>query len=132
MGKLRNRILNTVLIPLLRSPGHRLVSKTVMLITFTGRKTGQQYSFPVGYKREENTITIFTRKDRKWWRNLQDGAEVSLRIRGKNLTAVATSNLQDDVEAMYPLMKEMYPTLSEKDKVELAPKMVMIRLEIKD
>jgi deazaflavin-dependent oxidoreductase (nitroreductase family) len=132
MGKLRNRILNTLLIPLLRSPGHKMVSKTVMLITFTGRKTGQEYRFPVGYTREDDTITIFTRKDRNWWRNLQDGAEVTLRIRGKNLKATATSLLQDDVETMYPLMEEMYPTLSEQDKVELAPNMVMIQLEIKE
>ncbi len=130
MGKLRNRILNTVLIPLLRSPGHKLVSKTVMLITFTGRKTGQEYSFPVGYAREDNTITMFTRKDRHWWRNLKDGAEVTLRIRGEDLKAKAISMLQDDVETMYPIMEEMYPSLSEKEKIELAPKMVMIQLEI--
>ena len=31
----------------LRSPVHKMVSKTVLLITFTGRKSGKTYTTPV-------------------------------------------------------------------------------------
>ena len=34
---------------ILRSPLHGMVSKTITLISFTGRKSGKAYSTPVSY-----------------------------------------------------------------------------------
>jgi hypothetical protein len=34
---------------LLRSPLHRLLDGTLVLLTYTGRKTGKQYTIPIGY-----------------------------------------------------------------------------------
>lgn len=65
----------------LRSPAHTLVSQTVLLVTFTGRKSGKSYTTPVSYSQMGDCVTIFTHAN--WWKNLLGGAQVSLRIRGR-------------------------------------------------
>jgi hypothetical protein len=40
---------NAVVRPLLQSPLHSVVSGRLMLLDYTGGKTGKQYSFAVGY-----------------------------------------------------------------------------------
>jgi hypothetical protein len=60
------------------------MSKDVMLITFTGRRSGRSYTTPVSYVREGQAVRCFTGSDIPWWRNLRGGASVSLRIRGKD------------------------------------------------
>jgi deazaflavin-dependent oxidoreductase (nitroreductase family) len=74
---------------LLRSRLHGLLSGGMLLITFTGRKTGRQYTTPVGYYREGDVLWVITSRDRTWWRNLRGGAEVTLRLRGRNVQAHA-------------------------------------------
>ena len=69
---------------LLRSPIHGLVSKNLMLITFRGRKSGKQYCTPVRYIRVDDTIQCFSSAQPRWWRNLRGGADVTLRLQGKD------------------------------------------------
>lgn len=76
-------IINPTARLLLQSPLHRLVSKSLMLITFTGRKSGRNFTTPVRYIRYQGAICCFTTATNKWWRNLRGGAEVSLRVEGK-------------------------------------------------
>jgi deazaflavin-dependent oxidoreductase (nitroreductase family) len=111
MRNLINRIDNIFIKPLLRSPLHGLVSGQLMLIKVTGRKSGKIYVTPVAYSREGNTITAFTRKERKWWRNLQGGAPVVVRVRGRDLCGDAQVYTQKtrDIE---PAMKAFYPRMS--------------------
>jgi len=77
----------------LRSPAHGMVSKTVLLITFTGRKSGKTYTTPVDYSQDADQVTIFTHAD--WWKNLRDGAPVTLRIRGRELQGLAQPVAED-------------------------------------
>jgi hypothetical protein len=42
-------VMNPFMKGLLRSPLHRLLSGTLMLLTYTGRKTGKQYTIPIDY-----------------------------------------------------------------------------------
>ena len=77
----------------LRSPLHGMVSKTVLLITFTGRKSGKPYTTPVDYSQEGDQVTIFTHAD--WWKNLRDGAPVRVRIRGRELEGIAEPVAED-------------------------------------
>ncbi len=69
---------------LLKSRFHSLMSKDVMLITFTGRLSGRSYTTPVSYIREGQTVRCFSHSDILWWRNLRGGASVSLRIQGED------------------------------------------------
>ncbi len=77
------RIVNPLMKALLKSPVHSLVSANIMIITFDGRKSGKRYSTPVSYFQENGVVYSFTHG--KWWRNLEDGAQVELRIRGKDM-----------------------------------------------
>ncbi len=74
---------------LLGSPIHGILSKNTLLISFTGRKTGKTYTTPVNYTQDENTVWITSNRDRVWWRNLEGGASISLRLRGKKVRGQA-------------------------------------------
>lgn len=77
-------IINPAMRLLLRSPLHFLVSDSLLLITYEGRKTGRRYTTPLRYVREGEVIRCFTSGSTYWWRNLQGGREVSLRIGGQD------------------------------------------------
>ncbi len=92
--------LNKVMAGMLRSPLHGIVSEGIMLITVTGRKSGKSYTLPVSYAQEGNDVMCSTdRVGRNWWKNLRGGGDVTLRLRGKNVTGHATV-IEDDQEAI--------------------------------
>ena len=76
------KVINPMMALLLRSPLHFVVSGSLMLITFVGKRSGRSYSTPVRYVRDGATVRCFTSRSTRWWRNLVGGAEVGLRIRG--------------------------------------------------
>lgn len=73
-------IVNKTMKFVLRSPVHSVVSKSILLITFTGRKSDRKYTTPVSYSQHGDQIYIFTHGN--WWTNLIGGAPVTLRIQG--------------------------------------------------
>ena len=95
--------INPIVIWLLRSPLHRLLSGSTMLVTYQGRKSKRQITLPVNYVWDgEQLITLSMRK-RTWWRNLRRGAPVTLRLKGKNLPAQAEA--VDEIERLLPGLK---------------------------
>lgn len=88
-------VINPVMRSLLRSPIHFFWSKSLMLITFTGRKSGRRYTTPVRYVRVDGAVRCFTSAENLWWRNLRGGARVSLRIEGKEMPYQALAIDQD-------------------------------------
>jgi F420H(2)-dependent quinone reductase len=78
---------------LLRSPFHGMVSKNVLLIGFTGRKSGKFYTTPVSYSQDGDQVSIFTHAN--WWKNLLGGAPVTLCIRGRELQGLAEPIAED-------------------------------------
>ncbi len=87
--------MNRIMSGLLRSPFHFVVSSTIMLITFTGRKSGQTYTTPISYAREGSVVTAFT--GAKWSRNLAGGAPVTLRIKNKDYAGRGDAIADDKV-----------------------------------
>jgi deazaflavin-dependent oxidoreductase (nitroreductase family) len=77
----------------LRSPFHGMLSNGMMLITVTGRKTDKTYTTPVGYYEESGDLWILTSRDRSWWRNVQDGADVKLLLKRKPVTGFAETEV---------------------------------------
>jgi hypothetical protein len=79
--------LNRVVSAILRSPFHWLLSRGLMLITVTGRKTGRVYTIPVGYHETDDCIIILVGEASKkvWWKNYLDSGPIELRLRGKQL-----------------------------------------------
>lgn len=83
------RWLNRVVVWLLRSPFHALMSRTTLLLMVTGRQSGQSYTLPVRYLREGQTLITTTYSPRRWWRNLQGEALVKLYLAGRKATGKA-------------------------------------------
>ena len=86
-----NRTGNQVVLALLRSPLHGLASGRLALITVTGRRSGREYTIPVGYKRDGDwvNIPVMWPERKVWWRNLRGGAPVRLRLHGEEHTGNA-------------------------------------------
>lgn len=81
----------------LTTPGiQAMVGQGVALLTFTGRKTGKTYTIPVSYHREEDTVTMVTKRVRRWWKNFETAHEVEVRIAGRNYTGKAEVVTGDD------------------------------------
>jgi deazaflavin-dependent oxidoreductase (nitroreductase family) len=98
-----NKIANPFVRLILRSPLHGLMSKTLLLITYRGRKSGKAYTLPVEYTQSGNEIFIVPgTPDRKtWWRNLRGGAPVDIVLRGQRSHGKATAlNSGTDCEAV--------------------------------
>jgi deazaflavin-dependent oxidoreductase (nitroreductase family) len=91
-------IVNKIMKFVLRSPVHGLVSKTVLLITFTGRKSGKTYSTPVSYSQHDDQVYIFSHA--AWWKNLRSGTPVKLRIRGRDLQGRAEQPVAEDKQVV--------------------------------
>lgn len=90
-------IINPLIRCVLRSPLHGMVSKSLMLITFTGKKSKKTFTTPVRYVSVTGKIRCFTSRENIWWRNMRGGAEVTLRIQGqdKRYFAIAIENEPD-------------------------------------
>jgi len=89
-----NRTVNPLVKGLLRSPLHRLASGNLALITVTGRCSGREYTFPVGYSEGDGRVLIVVGlvERKRWWRNLLQPAPVRLRLGGAERTGTAVAS----------------------------------------
>ncbi len=86
-------VINSAMKFVLRSPAHGMVSKTTLLITFTGRKSGKTYTTPVSYSQQGDQVLIFTHAN--WWKNLRNDAPITLRIQGREFQGMAEPVAED-------------------------------------
>jgi hypothetical protein len=79
-----NRVVNPLVRGLLRSPAHGMLSGRLALLTVTGRRSGRTFTFPVGYRRDGDRVTIgvASPERKRWWRNLRDAAPVEIWLAG--------------------------------------------------
>jgi deazaflavin-dependent oxidoreductase (nitroreductase family) len=82
---------NPIMAWLLRSPLHAALNGGFMLITVTGRKSGKLYTTPVNYRREDGSLLIMSPRTRTWWRNLRDGAPVTVRLKGRDMDGIGVA-----------------------------------------
>ena len=87
------KILNPVMETILKSPVHKVVSDGILIITFMGIKSGKEYSTPISYVMENGTVYCFTHA--QWWRNLAQGAEVKVRLKGQDTAGFAQVEAED-------------------------------------
>lgn len=106
----------------LRTPLRVFMGDT-MLITVTGIKTGKKYSTPVGFYRENDHLWVLKSRNRTWWRNVKNGAPVSLLLKGKPIKAFAQAEL--DIRSVETRMVEYI------QHVPIAARSLGIRVENK-
>lgn len=74
---------------LLRSPFHSLISSSIMLITYIGRRSGKEFSTPVNYVRIGDTLWVTTTRQRNWWWNFKDVWPIKVLLQRKQLEGMA-------------------------------------------
>ena len=79
-------IINPMMKLLLNSPLHALMSHSVLVLYFTGTKSGRKLSTPLRYHKDGETIRCFTSGSTLWWRNFHEPAKVFLQLRGSRLS----------------------------------------------
>jgi hypothetical protein len=139
---------NATVSTLLRLPlVHHLVSRRLLLLKFTGHKSGKAYSVPVGYVREGTTVTILTKRIRAWWHNFEETAPVRLHLEGKVYEGKATALTEEAtvipivtaVVTQYPYYAQFYGIRllsgNRPDREDIrciAPKIVVVRIELEE
>ena len=136
---------NPIMSWMIRSPLHFMVSKNMMLMTYTGWKSGKSYTTPMNYLAMNGGLYTNSYRDRVWWRNLRCGAEVTLHLRGEEVPAqseviedhaAVADALKQYLETAPQLAKYMDVKLDEagnpdsEDIVRLAQEMVVVRTEL--
>jgi hypothetical protein len=81
------KVVNRLMKLLLKSPLHGWMSNRLMVLSYTGRKTGKHFSTPVGYVQDGDCVFVFTHS--AWRANFMEPAPVKMRIRGKELEGTA-------------------------------------------
>jgi hypothetical protein len=83
--------LNLIVIAILRSPLHRLLSSGLTLITVTGRRSGRRYTIPVGYHRQGDAVVVLVgdAPQKTWWRNYRQPGPATLCLRGATVRGTA-------------------------------------------
>lgn len=81
------RYVNVFMRPALSLPFPTPMSANLMLVSYTGVKSGRAYLQPVSYARDGDTL--LTPGGGRWTRNLKDSRPVHLRLRGKTVPAYA-------------------------------------------
>ncbi len=78
---------NAIATTILRSPWHGMRSHRLLLLTFTGRKSGKEFTTPIRYMQDGETLQMIVVYP--WWRNLVGEATVHVLLRGKIRTGTA-------------------------------------------
>ncbi|MBE0689814.1 MAG: nitroreductase family deazaflavin-dependent oxidoreductase [Anaerolineae bacterium] len=122
------RLQNPLMKWLLGSPLHFFASRTYMLITVTGRKTGKRYTTPVQYAQTGDELVIVTSEAYRWWRNLIGGAEVELRLRGRSAHGVA--QVTADPKAVEATLGRLYPQIKSDKRASFAAGKAAIKIRL--
>lgn len=119
-----------------------MVGQGVALLTFTGRRSAKSYTIPVSYHRENDTVTIVTKRVRNWWRNFEHPAEVELRLAGQEYVGKAQAITSNDQVLRFmveylrarPIDAKAYgldkDEITEEKIREILPHIVVIEIEI--
>ncbi len=102
----RARMMKRINVPMravLGLPFRTPLSRRLMLVSYTGRKTGRAYRQPVSYVRDGDTL--LTPGGGRWTLNLRDGDQVGLRLDGHDV--VARPELVRDADEVDRLLRQM-------------------------
>ena len=116
--RLQARVMGALNVPmrvLLGLPFATPLSGRLMLVSYTGRKTGRRYRQPVSYVRPGGTHgdVLLTPGGGNWKWNLQGGQPVRLRLRGRDVLAKPELVADpDQVEQLLGVMTATNPTVA--------------------
>jgi hypothetical protein len=97
------RVINVPMRLLLRLPFATPLRGQLMLLSFTGRRTGKAYQQPVSYVPDGDTL--LTPGGGKWKLNLREGQPIQVRLRGRDV--LARPEFISDVDEVERLLRRM-------------------------
>jgi len=104
-------MLNVFMRPLLRLPFSTPLAGRLMLVSFTGRKTGKAYQQPLSYVQQGDTL--LTPGGGKWKLNLREDQPVRIRLRGRDRFArPELVQDPDEIERLLAVMTAANPGVS--------------------
>jgi deazaflavin-dependent oxidoreductase (nitroreductase family) len=102
------RMVNVPMRRILALPFRTPLSKNLMLLYLTGRRTGKSYRQPVSYVRHDGTL--LTPGGGKWKLNLDPGRQVKIRLGGHDILARPDLVADvDEVDRLLMIMTEANP-----------------------
>ncbi len=145
-----NYVWNPLVRLILRSPLHGWLSQGIMLITYTGEKSGKEYTLPVSYLQDGDNVYVIPGMPEKkvWWHNIHANTPVKLTLRGREISAMADLlNPEQDVDIMtralglifqkmtagaglYRVRKEADGSFNKDDLKRAAGSMIMIKINL--
>ena len=112
--RIQARLMSVLSVPmraLLRLPFPTPLSGRLMLLSYTGRKTGKAYRQPVSYV--QHGETLLTPGGGKWKLNLREGEPVPVRLRGHDILArPELVKDPDEIERLLAVMTAANPSVS--------------------
>ena len=100
--------INPIMIFILRSPLHFLVSHSVLVLYVTGAKTGKQYFIPVSFfEHSKGLLTCVTDKPNIWWRNLTSFDEIKILFKGKEILSRINTE-PNDSDYIFPKLHALF------------------------
>jgi hypothetical protein len=121
-------VVNPAIRTLLRSSLHRLLSKQLMLLSVTGRRTGRTYTVPVG--RHESNGTLVVSVSGGWRHNLRSGLPVRVTLDGRERAGYA--EVEADPDRVAQTFKELLDRLGPSGASLLGLKLRVKRLPTVD
>ena len=93
----------------------------ILILTTTGRRTGEPRKFPLIYQRVDDTYVIVASKGGAdehpgWYRNLTANPEVSVQVKADKFSAVARTAASEERASLWPKMAAVWPDYDEYQK----------------
>lgn len=98
---------NSIVVAILTSPVHRLLSGKLDVIRYRGHRTGEQHVTPTRYVQQGDDLLIFVGRaeTKAWWRNFRTDRDIEVLVRGRWQAMRARAVVgKDEPETMVPLL----------------------------
>ncbi|MBN2112808.1 MAG: nitroreductase family deazaflavin-dependent oxidoreductase [Acidimicrobiia bacterium] len=103
---------NAIAKGVLRSPLHRTMSRNLLLLTYQGRRTGKEYTIPVGYarfSRDELVVVAGRPEGKTWWTNMRGPLAVKVLLAGREIPGEARLVTGEEAAARLAAYFEQIP-----------------------
>ena len=119
---------NAVVLAVLRSRAHRLLSASAIELRYLGRRSGRQYVLPVQYARAGDHLVVRPQhwQHSTWWRNFGTPQPVTVRLTGR--LHQGTARVVDPADPQWPSARQTYATRWPRTARRVTGPLVVIRL----
>ena len=101
------RIINAVMVGILRSPLHGIFSGSILAMRYTGVRSGRRLTVPARFHRADDGLLVVTSKDTRWWPNFLEPRNAEVLV-GGSWQDVEITAIPDNPNLTGPVMRKMW------------------------